>query len=192
MTTETDSASTRDRLLDVAARRFAELGFRQTSVSAVARELEISPSAVYFHFANKEELFIAAFDREVSLLGDFTVGDGPESLGDGYWKSVMAQIVSVLPRFPLVSRVLRGQEPDLMGRATTGEMARRLRDTISQSLLDGQEAGTVRTDIDVESTATALQAIMLSVLITTIQSGGRLLSDADAMRTFFVSALEPR
>ena len=39
-------ARTRQRLLEIAVRRFAQDGFRRTSVSAVAREARLTPAAL--------------------------------------------------------------------------------------------------------------------------------------------------
>ncbi|MFW0786876.1 TetR/AcrR family transcriptional regulator [Gordonia sp. CPCC 206044] len=163
--------TTREKLLRVSAEQFAEKGFRQTSVSAVARGLDITPSAVYFHFAGKEELFLAAFDHEVGRLGDAVIGAGPDAPGEGYWLGILDRVLDTLPEFPLVQRVFRGQESELTGRVVSGEISQRLRAAVSISLRKGQEVGRVRTDIDRERVAAGIEAMMLDFLFVAVQSG---------------------
>ncbi len=165
------SGSTRDLILDAAAAAFAEHGFRQTSVSAVARDLSISPSAVYFHFANKEQLFVAAYDRQAGLLADAVFAGEAQPIGDGYWLAIMSEFATRMVDYPLVMRVLCGNEPELLPRLATGEVSTRLRSELEVSLRKGQEIGRVRTDIDRDRVAGALESILLGLLIAMVQTG---------------------
>jgi AcrR family transcriptional regulator len=54
---------TRAQLLAAAARVFAERGFHATSLDAIAEEAGFSRGAVYYNFADKEELFLELLDR---------------------------------------------------------------------------------------------------------------------------------
>jgi AcrR family transcriptional regulator len=54
---------TREEVLAAAARVFARNGFRGTSLDAVAEEAGFSRGAVYYNFADKEELFLELLDR---------------------------------------------------------------------------------------------------------------------------------
>jgi AcrR family transcriptional regulator len=54
---------TREQLVAAAARVFAERGFHATSLDAIAEEAGFSRGAVYYNFADKEELFLELLDR---------------------------------------------------------------------------------------------------------------------------------
>jgi len=54
---------TRELVLTAAARVFAERGFHATSLDAIAEEAGFSRGAVYYNFADKEELFLELLDR---------------------------------------------------------------------------------------------------------------------------------
>src|SRR4030081_3172141 len=54
---------TREQLLAAAARVFAARGFHATSLDAIAEEAGFSRGAVYYNFADKEELFLELLDR---------------------------------------------------------------------------------------------------------------------------------
>jgi AcrR family transcriptional regulator len=56
-------ADTREQVVAAAARVFARNGFHATSLEAVAEEAGFSRGAVYYNFADKEELFLELLDR---------------------------------------------------------------------------------------------------------------------------------
>jgi AcrR family transcriptional regulator len=54
---------TREQVLAAAARVFAARGFHATSLDAIAEEAGFSRGAVYYNFADKDELFLELLDR---------------------------------------------------------------------------------------------------------------------------------
>ena len=54
---------TREQVLAAAGRVFARHGFHGTSLDAIAEEAGFSRGAVYYNFADKEELFLELLDR---------------------------------------------------------------------------------------------------------------------------------
>lgn len=58
----------RDQMLDAAAHVFAERGFRQTDVQAIADRVGVGKGTVYRHFKSKEGLFLAAVDWGMQQL----------------------------------------------------------------------------------------------------------------------------
>src|SRR5438093_9113222 len=54
---------TRELVLAAAARVFAQRGFHATSLDAIAEEAGFSRGAVYYNFADKEELFLELLDH---------------------------------------------------------------------------------------------------------------------------------
>lgn len=59
---ETD-ASVREKLIDVATRRFTEDGFDAANVNAIAREAGIGKATLYRYFRSKTALFVECIDR---------------------------------------------------------------------------------------------------------------------------------
>lgn len=57
-----DSARTRQRILDAAAREFAERGFDGATVSGIARRSKLSKQLIHHHFRSKEGLFQQVHD----------------------------------------------------------------------------------------------------------------------------------
>ena len=63
------SATTTEQLISAARRLFAEKGFPATSIDDIVREAGVTRGAMYHHFASKEDLFEAVFNREQEALG---------------------------------------------------------------------------------------------------------------------------
>jgi len=61
--TETNSTDTKEQILNVAERLFAEQGFAGTSLRSVVREAKVNLSAVNYHFGSKEGLLRAVIAR---------------------------------------------------------------------------------------------------------------------------------
>src|SRR5512133_79779 len=62
--------STRKRILDAAGRIFAEKGFHDTAVDDIAHASDTSKGAVYFHFPNKQGIFLALVEYLAGQLID--------------------------------------------------------------------------------------------------------------------------
>jgi TetR/AcrR family transcriptional regulator, fatty acid metabolism regulator protein len=56
------------RILDAAAHVFSSKGYHGTLVDEIAAEAETSKGGVYFHFPNKQAIFLALLDRLADLL----------------------------------------------------------------------------------------------------------------------------
>jgi TetR/AcrR family fatty acid metabolism transcriptional regulator len=59
-----------ERILDAATRVFAAKGYHGTLVDEIALEADTSKGGVYFHFPNKQAIFLALFDRLADILRD--------------------------------------------------------------------------------------------------------------------------
>jgi AcrR family transcriptional regulator len=58
------------RILDAATRVFSTKGYHGTLVDEIAAEAETSKGGVYFHFPNKQAIFLALLDRLAVILRD--------------------------------------------------------------------------------------------------------------------------
>lgn len=60
--------STKERILDSALDIFSNKGYHETRLDEVAQASDTSKGAIYFHFPNKERLFLALVDQFANLL----------------------------------------------------------------------------------------------------------------------------
>lgn len=65
--------SRRQVIIEAAVHVFAQKGFVDSSVQDVAKEAEVVPTAVYYHFAGKEDLFDAALRSVMDRLDEVVV-----------------------------------------------------------------------------------------------------------------------
>lgn len=63
-----DKAATRQRLLDAAEQVFAEKGYHGTVVDDIIQVSDSSKGGFYFHFPNKQAIFLALVDKLVPRL----------------------------------------------------------------------------------------------------------------------------
>jgi AcrR family transcriptional regulator len=63
-----DSEATRQRLIDAARVEFATKGYSSSSVASLAEAAGLAPSALYYYFGGKEELFEAVFEATASVI----------------------------------------------------------------------------------------------------------------------------
>jgi AcrR family transcriptional regulator len=67
---EREKSETRDRILDAARELFVAEGFEGVSMRKVAEKIEYSPTAIYVHFADKQELFRELCHRDYARLAE--------------------------------------------------------------------------------------------------------------------------
>lgn len=63
-----NAALTRERMLEVATREFAERGYDGASLEAIVMACEISKNLIYHYFESKEGLFIAVMERAYGAM----------------------------------------------------------------------------------------------------------------------------
>jgi TetR/AcrR family fatty acid metabolism transcriptional regulator len=64
----TKSEDTRERILDAALNIFANKGYHDTRMDEIVEASDTSKGSIYFHFPNKERLFLALVDQFADLL----------------------------------------------------------------------------------------------------------------------------
>lgn len=67
---EREKSETRDKILDAARELFVTEGYEGVSMRKVADKIEYSPTAIYLHFADKEELFRELCHRDYARLAE--------------------------------------------------------------------------------------------------------------------------
>jgi AcrR family transcriptional regulator len=101
-----DTTSTRDAILDAAERRFAERGFDGVSVREIAADAGLKNQAsLYYHFANKQQIYEATLKRGVdaivALLSD---GGRPRAAIDA---ADLDRVLDYLVEHPRLARLIQ-------------------------------------------------------------------------------------
>jgi len=171
MPTETKGERTRRTLLDTAIARFARDGYRGTSVAEIARDANLSGTATYAYFPNKEALFVAAVDEDAAGVineGLLNVIQDPAKEFDA---TVIFSLLAALDRHPLARRILAGLEPEFTVRLLHIPALEQVRKISAERLREQQLSGDLRSDVDPGSIANGLTTIVLSMLMSLVQTG---------------------
>ena len=100
---------TRAALICAAIRRFASEGYHRVSLTDIARDVGVSPTAVYRYFPDKEALFEAAVDTDAEALVAFARDALTRDVGGSLLEllgRLAAGLVTAAHAHPLVARVL--------------------------------------------------------------------------------------
>ncbi len=167
---ETKGERTRRRLLDLAVQRFADDGYRATSVSAIARDAGITQAAVYAYFANKEALFEAAVDLDTAELIAGARANLDESLPLAELiPGLLLQLRLGVEQHRLARRVLAGQEPEVVARLVDLHALQDITADLATLLRAGQASGEVRSDVVADQLAVGIETVVLALLMLSIQ-----------------------
>ena len=66
----TDSEQTKRKILDAARLDFAANGYDGASITSIAANVGIAPSAIYHYFQSKEKLYTEVFKQTSSTIWD--------------------------------------------------------------------------------------------------------------------------
>jgi AcrR family transcriptional regulator len=164
---------TRQSLIAAGIVRFAREGYRGSSVADVCRDAGLSTTASYPYFPNKEALFVAAVDEDVAgLITDgvslVMVDTSPEHWG----RMILRGLTVGMDDHPLARRIVSGLEPEFTMRLLGIPALAQLRKDVSELLASQQMTGSVRPDIDPVRMANGIVIIVISLLMSTVQTGG--------------------
>ena len=151
----------RERIVDVAMRHFAEHGFRGARVEDIAAEVGVAKGTVFLAFGSKEGLFLAAYQKAVSMLPSW-LSAPQEMLDRGFWETFdwWLERTEELNNQDWVSNRVA-----LIGRYDTGLGLKRPIDRFMRSedpygtlefVEFGVRRGEIREDVDVEMIASML------------------------------------
>ncbi|MCW8931410.1 MAG: TetR/AcrR family transcriptional regulator [Gammaproteobacteria bacterium] len=59
--------NTRQTIIDISIKLFAQSGYANVSVRDIAKEVGIKPASLYYHFDNKQTLYLASIKESFSL-----------------------------------------------------------------------------------------------------------------------------
>ena len=169
----TKGTRSRQALLDTAITHFATVGRRRASLPAIAAEVGLTPSALYAYFPSKQALWEASVDADAARLIVDAVPDILGGVFDKDFAGVFQRLLRALPAHPLTRRVLSGEEGTGAERLALLPAEVRLHAGLTTALRRGQKDGTIRRDIDADVLAAGLEAIVVGLVITILQTGGR-------------------
>ena len=148
----------RKQLMKAAIDCFARFGYQGTTIDRIARHAGVTKGALYYHFRDKEELlFEAVSDRVGEFDGHVLDEVGPANDALASLRRVIDACffhatVSNHRRF-IITLMIEALDTNPQLSAKFQRILRRMRFFLADVVRRGQEAGTVRPDLDPEDTA---------------------------------------
>jgi len=105
----TDDArqTTRERILDAALNVFSRKGYHDTRMDEIVDEAHASKGSIYFHFPNKEKLFLALVEKFAGLLErNVTQAIGQEPAGIGRVRLALAAVLETFGKYRRPAKIL--------------------------------------------------------------------------------------
>lgn len=105
------SATTRERILDIALDLFIRKGYAETSLREIAAELGFSKAALYYHFESKQDILLALHMRMHGLTDDLMPLLQAEADAGDIWEQLIDWLIGrALQHRRLIELHLRNQE----------------------------------------------------------------------------------
>jgi AcrR family transcriptional regulator len=158
---------------------FAEHGFDVPSLDAICARAGYTRGAFYVHFHDRAELMNAVVEQAMGIFLETIVAHGDaasdlartvERFADAVGQMLAPSQPGVASAIPLpagvpFARILDALTRDPTLRRTFGELLGRAVDGVAAVAAEGQEARSVRADLDAHQLGTALVMIALGVLV---------------------------
>ena len=188
MTNPTKKKSTRERILDAALNIFSNKGYYGTPVDEIVEEAHTSKGSMYFHFPNKEQLFLALVDQFANVL-ERNVISAIEEAPKGM-ERVQIALEAVLNTFAKYRRPAKILLVQAVGLGTVFEKKRmevtdRFAELIQTYLDEAIEVGDIAS-VDTEVISHAWMGAIYNVVIQWVYTGD---PDPDRIMTALVPML---
>ena len=157
---ETQSRSgTRQRILEVASRLFAEGGYAGTSVRDIATELGIANPSLYYHFESKEKLLLELMKEPLARV-QAAVVEAEQLSGDARTRRIIAGLLEALEVHSAIVVTARRDLANVLGQARELPMA--MQPTIKELLAHG--IATDRRDLRVTMAIGAVEGVVMELM----------------------------
>jgi AcrR family transcriptional regulator len=167
-----DTRSTRERILDVALDIFSHKGYYETRLDDIVDEARISKGSIYFHFPNKEKLFLALVDQFADLLERRTAEAIAEVQGIERVRVALTTVLETFGRYRRPAKILLIQA---VGLGSTFEKKRLAIHTRFAVLIEGYLNDAVAVGdippVDTELVAHAWMGAIYNIVIQWVYTG---------------------
>ncbi len=103
--------SRRNDIVEAAIKVFSRSGYAETSIQDVADEAGVVPTAIYYHFAGKDELFNVALQTVITELDEVVEQSRPEGDQSGALGLIISAVWVWIEQRPDHARILYSHLP---------------------------------------------------------------------------------
>ncbi|MBL8742272.1 MAG: TetR/AcrR family transcriptional regulator [Myxococcales bacterium] len=165
----------RKAILDAAAEEFAERGFAQASYNRIIERAGISKGAMYYYFADKDDLFQTVLDAALTEWMTHVGYPFQADQGGSFWAACRSMYERSL-RFMLADRKnaalclsITRARAQLEGNAALLGLMQRMKEWTRALVVHGQSIGAVRTDVPAD--------LLVEISLSMMDAGDRWLME---------------
>jgi TetR/AcrR family transcriptional regulator, fatty acid metabolism regulator protein len=173
MSNPTDERPTRQRILDAALNIFSRKGYYDTRMDEIVDEASTSKGSIYFHFPNKEKLFIALVDQFADVLErNVTTVIEAESQGMARVKIALESVLDTFGKYRRPAKILLVQAVGLgsVFENKRMEVTDRFAELIQTYLDEAVAVGDIQA-VDTEVVAHAWMGAIYNIIIKWVYTG---------------------
>mgnify|MGYP001302925176 CR=1 FL=1 len=177
---ETPPADTRTRILEAGKAVFARHGYHNASLDKVAAEAGLTKGAVYWHFASKQDLFLAILEQHLNWqirmlparLDRIVRSEEPESaLADMLANQFGFSGEDAARPMLFLEFVTSSREPEV--RDLLRNMHGMLLDAVAACIRELQALGWIRPDLDPQAASVMVDALLKGLVVEWLIDPGR-------------------
>lgn len=167
-----DPESTRNRILDAALDVFARKGYYDTKLDEIVAESTTSKGSIYFHFPNKEQLFLALVDQFADLLERRVAEAIQQEKGMVRVRLALETVISTFSKYRRPAKILLVQAVGLGApfESKRNTVNDRFAQMIAGYLQEAVESGDIAA-IDTEIVAHAWMGAIYNLIIRWVYTG---------------------
>jgi TetR/AcrR family transcriptional regulator, fatty acid metabolism regulator protein len=163
----------RERILDAALNIFSRKGYHDTRMDEIVDESHTSKGSIYFHFPNKEKLFLALVDQFADLIErEALAAIEQESEGIQRVRAALESVLNTFARYRLPAKLLLVQAVGLgsVFEKKRLEITDRFAELIRTYLQEAIDVGDIE-PVDVEIISHAWMGAIYNVVIQWVYTG---------------------
>ena len=168
-----DPVATKSRILDAALNIFSRKGYHDTRLDEIVEESRTSKGSIYFHFPNKERLFLALVDQFADLLERrVTTAIASEEKGIARVRLALETTLNTFGQYRRPAKILLVQAVGLGApfEKKRNEVNDRFANLIETYLLEAIEVGDIP-PVDTEVVSYAWMGAIYGVVIRWVYTG---------------------
>jgi AcrR family transcriptional regulator len=155
----------REEILRAAERVFATKGYHATGIADIAAILGIGHGTFYRYFKNKHDIATSVLEHVVARMAEPGLSEDPEAANDlatyrGQTERILSQMLQLAEEHPNLVRFFHEQSVSV-DRVRTAAVLDTYAAHTALFLRNGIDKGFLRAELDVQSTAEALVALIL-------------------------------
>jgi len=152
----------RDHILNIAETLFTEHGYKSASIRDIAHDCGVTNAAIYYHFPNKESLFMEVMQRHAERLGDqmTLAGANIEPPRERIVAILTAYVDTIAGQHAPIFTLRRNMKHLKLHGSHRGQLMKAISQPLIEALKLAQQSGEIKMEPNAEEAA----AMMLGML----------------------------